>query len=616
MWHAANQNLLRPEDRAAESERVLLSDLFIRTKDKQLVPLVPNPVQELYLDLLAETHEEFDWRNGIYTLRGVREDILKARQEGMSTLWLALYFLDTINVPLTQTIILAHDIETTNKLFSIVHRFYAHLPPQKKRPKRYSNRREIELADIDSAVFVGTAGGTAVGRGGTVNNAHLSERAWWNDKDGADIELGLLESIPMDGNVTRETTANGLNSYYQERQEQERGESVFRPRFFGWPLMPEYRLPVEEGFAPTVEESKLVEDYDLDYEQLNWRREKKKTTKDKFAQEYPINATEAFLVSGNPYFNREILWEINNRIQQEEFNPKEGIEIPEKWDRLDIDDWRNRRLLSPVYGEGLLKIWDTPLPDRTYVISADPAEGLNDFGDHDFCSASVWDAADWIQVAHLHGRWEMVEFGMMQAALGWWYNTALVGVERNNHGHAVLSTMMHVAKYPTMIHIGSGGIYMHQEFDENKKPLAMRPGFPITPKSKFEVLDGLAASIEYQDLKFRSRQTVAELLAYVKKPGKKAGADGKGHDDCVSDAAIGDALLKMRPLSRPRMAPLNLNMGTTAAQDAALLAAQRAGGVGARESADAMKREIDAMRGLSPELREQVERFKKSKGGF
>src|SRR5579871_2009489 len=202
---------LRQDEETDLDKRVFLSDLHIRTKDKQLAPLVPNAVQTLYLDMLQSAHEGFDWRNGIYTLRGVREDILKARQEGMSTLWLALYFLDTINIPLTQTIILAHDTDTTERLFKIVHRFYEHLPPHKKRPKKYSSRREIEFADIDSIIAVGTAGGDAVGRGGTINNVHMSERAFWPGVDGGvELEMGLMEAVPLDGNITRETTANGL----------------------------------------------------------------------------------------------------------------------------------------------------------------------------------------------------------------------------------------------------------------------------------------------------------------------------------------------------------------------------------------------------------------------
>src|SRR5215471_21608718 len=94
---------LPPSWEAPTTERQLpaitFADLKIRTKERQLVTFAPNDVQETYLDLLAAEYEEFDWKNGVYRLRGAREDVLKARQQGLSTLWLALFFLDTVNNP-------------------------------------------------------------------------------------------------------------------------------------------------------------------------------------------------------------------------------------------------------------------------------------------------------------------------------------------------------------------------------------------------------------------------------------------------------------------------------------------------------------------------------------
>ena len=506
-----------------------MSDLHIRTKDKQLAPLVPNAVQTLYLDMLQSAHEGFDWRNGIYTLRGVREDILKARQEGMSTLWLALYFLDTINIPLTQTIILAHDTDTTERLFKIVHRFYEHLPPHKKRPKKYSSRREIEFADIDSIIAVGTAGGDAVGRGGTINNVHMSERAFWPGVDGGvELEMGLMEAVPLDGNITRETTANGLNGYYQERQDEERGESIYTPRFFGWNLNPEYRIEPAPDFVRTEEEETLAAGYGIDDAQLAWRRVKRLALKDKFAQEYPINAQEAFLASGNPYFDRSFLFEVLAALNRPEFAP------------ITLDIYRERfQRIWQAHKEGKLLVWEAPAAGREYTIGADTAEGIDESGKADFDSADVIDTSSGVQVAHLHGKWDTREYGLMLAELGTLYNEALLGVERNNHGHAVLNAIIYEADYDN--------VYYHEEYDEVKKLASRKPGWPTTVRTKFFALDGLATSIVERAIRLRSKLSVSELLTYVKLPGGKAGGDGGSHDDCVSSLAIADALLKQRP---------------------------------------------------------------------
>src|ERR1041385_3092162 len=79
-----------PEADAAR--RVQLSDLWIQTKDQRFIPLAPNAVQEALLDGVAPK-----WRDGDYTLTGIRKIILKARQFGYSKIILALLFLATAN---------------------------------------------------------------------------------------------------------------------------------------------------------------------------------------------------------------------------------------------------------------------------------------------------------------------------------------------------------------------------------------------------------------------------------------------------------------------------------------------------------------------------------------
>ena len=505
---------------------------MIRTKERTLVAFEPNKVQVKYLDILAAENPEFRWRDGFYTLRGVREDVLKARQQGMSTLWLALYFLDTINTPMTQTLILAHDAPTTEKLFKIVHRFYEHLPAHLKRPKKYSTKREIEFSDIDSIISVGTAGSAAVGRGGTVNNVHMSERAFW--PDGNDVETGLMESVPLDGNATRETTANGLNEYADERTELLSG-GQFTPRFFAWSENPEYALPIFGDFECTEEEKKLARLFKLSDEQLNWRRSKRlsKKQREKFPQEYPLTEAEAFLTSGNSYFDNEKLTEHLAQLDDPALAPI-VFEVP--------DQYRNLRREK----DGL-ELWEAPRAGRVYVIGADTAEGITRKGaDHDYDSASVWDAETEAEVARLHGRWDTHLFGLMLAELGFWYNTALLGIERNNHGHAVINAALYTGNYPEALSDNSTGMYMHQEYDERKKPTVRRPGLPTTGASKYLMLDELASAVEGGEFHARSAALVGEMLRFVKLLGGKAGAE-TGHDDRVIDAAIARRMMNLRP---------------------------------------------------------------------
>jgi hypothetical protein len=72
-----------------------------------------------------------------------------------------------------------------------------------------------------------------------------------------------------------------------------------------------------------------------------------------------------------------------------------------------------------------------PEKGRTYLVSADPAEGSPN---SDPSAAVALDAASWEQVAVLHGKFE-ADF---LAQVGVHYNRATILVERNNHGHTVL----------------------------------------------------------------------------------------------------------------------------------------------------------------------------------
>lgn len=522
-----------PPETDSDSNSVTFADLKIRTKGKQLETFVPNEVQAKYLDKLAEENPSFRWREDIYVLRGLREDVLKARQQGMSTLWLALYFLDTINTPLTQSIIIAHDAQATQKLFKIIHRFYEHLPPSKKRPKKYSNKTEIEFSDIDSGIYVATAGSKGVGRGGTINNVHMSERAFWPNGD--EVEMGLMEAVPMDGNATRETTANGLNEYYDERVEIRNGKSDFMGRFFAWFENPEYA--VEEGvpLELTEEERSLRKLFQLSDAQLRWRRSKNRSRKqrEKFDQEYPETEAKAFLSSGNGYFDNEVLNVLSVQLQDKVFDPI-AFEVPERYANLRREsEW--------------LRVWELPQPDRVYVTGCDPSEGIRDWGDHDFFSSSVWDAETGVQVAELHGHFEPHYSGLLEAELGFWYNTALTGVLRNNHGHAVIAAMLYTANYPEALHDNSTGLYLHQEYDEKQQPRERKAGYPENKVTKYFILDELADAIENGYFHPRSRELVAEMMRFVKLPGGKAGGEGKAHDDRVTDAAIARRMLNLRP---------------------------------------------------------------------
>jgi hypothetical protein len=369
---------------------VLFSDLMIRTKDKRVVPFEPNAVQRLYLDQI-----EPEWRAGKIQLHGLKEIVLKARQFGFSTLILALLYLDTVNNPNTETVVIAHDGESTEKMFRTVHLFHENLPEEKRPITKALNKRELVYPALNSTFRVLTAGTKTSGRSSTINNLHMSEVAFWEFPE---VTTGLLQAVTRDGNVFQETTANGEghstpglegeevitgSQFHVDYVKAKSGRSTFTARFFAWWQHDEYRLNPPVGFAPLGEdadsaeldrygnEQELIALYRVDHAQIYWRRCKidEPGMGNMFRQEYPANDVEAFRTGGLRFFDT---WDDRLHVM-------DPFSIPAHWMRIAsydwgfgaprclllaaVDEWRNVYVTNELYNAGMTN----PLQARSVV---------------------------------------------------------------------------------------------------------------------------------------------------------------------------------------------------------------------------------------------------------
>lgn len=273
--------------------------LFIRPKEGALVPFKLNSAQE-YI------HEKIEEQRRV--TGKVRAILLKGRQQGASTYVEGRFMQKTTNRKGVQAFILTHDSDATSSIFEMTKRYYDHLPTFVKPVLQKSNATELKFSLLDSGYRIGTAGNGAVGRGKTIQYFHGSEVAFW--KNSGEITKGVLQAVPddKDTEVILESTANGVGNYFhQQWTAAVNGESDYIPIFVPWFWQNEYRkdIPADKPFALTDEERKLMQLYDLDVEQLNWRRNKivelsadGKEGNKAFKQEYPCTASEAFQMSG------------------------------------------------------------------------------------------------------------------------------------------------------------------------------------------------------------------------------------------------------------------------------------------------------------------------------
>ena len=231
-------------------------------------------------------------------------------------------------------------------------------------------------------------------------------------------------------------------------------------------------------------------------------------------QEYPRNAEEAFIKSGNPVFDIDRLMAIA---------PVAPLRC-----QVVVHERKNTDLVPAPYGE--LAIWDHPNPDGVYVIGADVAEGL---GHGDFSCLHVIDANNQSVVATWHGHIDPDMFGVVIAEIGWKYNYALVAVENNNHG---LTTLKAMQRY------GYKNLYRQRRVAQRNPEATEILGWRTTAASKPLAVDELAAAIRDEDIELRCERTIAELKSFVRDTNGKT--HGSPHDDYVMALAICWQMLK------------------------------------------------------------------------
>jgi hypothetical protein len=501
--------------------------LWIKTKEGEIQKLKLKKVQRIVVDYVVTC-----LKNNL----PIRAIILKARQEGMSTIIEALGFWWTNTHKNASFRILAHDTDGSNNLFNMSKTYYDKLHPAIKPMKKYSNRKELvfdnpndllrgENPGLNSRIQVSTAGSKETGRSETNQLVHASEIAFWDYP--AEIMAGMMQTVPMKPKtmVFLESTANGIGGYfYEEYQRAKRGESTFKAFFFPWFMEAEYVMPADPDFETTDDEKKLIRetkkefDISLTNDQLYWRRNKRaelESANGKFQQEYPSNDYEAFIASGRPRFDVESLkWYLEEIVT----TPQTGQIINRKF----VQDDR-----------GTLSVWRQPHVRGSYVIGVDVSEGLIK-GDNSVIQVLDRHTAE--QVAELVVKCDPDELGRKVYALGRFYNDALVGVEANNHGLTTL-TILKQMNYPH--------IYYRKILGDRKNATTTKLGWHTSVKSKPLMIDELATWIRDRDIKFNSKALVDECLTYVIDENGATNAQEGCLDDRVTSFAIALQMYKL-----------------------------------------------------------------------
>jgi hypothetical protein len=457
--------------------------LVIRTKEDGIIPFGPDTWNDEQRRFVAE-------RTG-------RDTVLKARQIGFSTIELARDLWYALTHPGSQVLVVGQGKTEAQKLFRTVKLFCNALDKLGLLPPRsYDNVGEVAFSDpLNSSIQVIEAGATTEsaskkGRSGTIHRLHATEVAFW----GAAHETmkALMSACTSSAEVIIESTPNGAGGlFYDDVTAARVDRSGYKLHFYAWFHHAAYSIEPGPDFDPTPQdewEEKLRAQGCTDG-QIAWWRAKvndPKTGLEAALQEYPVDIDSCFRASGDAWLDAKIIDRLAKHIA-------EPVRMaPMVWEGRRFDD-------AAIFAE--------PKAGAAYVVFGDVAEGVA----RDGSAAVVMEARSTEVVATFWSDGiEPGDFGAVLGILGWIYNTALVGWERNNHGHATGRAIRKEVKYPRL-YVAKDGKY----------------GWDTNPQTRPVLWEDLAAALRAGTAHTPDAEMVAECRTIIRDEDGRPRARGK-----------------------------------------------------------------------------------------
>jgi hypothetical protein len=465
----------------------LVEDLIkVRDRRGTLSPLLANAAQRLY-----------------EAQRGRQNIVLKARQMGMTTWIAASFFLRTITTPGTMTLQVAHTRGAAESIFRMVQRMWQLLPDElREGPLKRSraNVGQMIFPALDSEFRIASACDEGVGRGLTVQNLHCSEVSRWPGNS-SEILAGLRAALAPGGELVLESTPNGAyGTFYEEWCEAtesygpsaEENHQLVR-HFLPWWLEPAYTGKAVDVSTLTEEEGILIERHGLNAGQIGFRRGLEHSYGELRSQEFAEDAETCFRATGMCCFDV-------NAIE------RRMLDLP---------------TVNASRRSGALQVWLPRVSDHEYLVAVDTAGGG---AEGDFAAVQVLEMATGLQCAELQQRLRPAELAHAAAELAREYNGAMIVVERNNHGAAVLAYLDTSERYDRV-------------WGEGRET-----GWLTTAASKPAIIARLGSLLEQTPERFMSRRLLGECRTYVSGERGRSGAASGSHDDLVMAMAIGHAV--------------------------------------------------------------------------
>lgn len=501
-------------------EYLIELEFVIVNKEQSTVPFFLNEVQKTFINTLNKAKEDFTSQK----ILSVKLNVLKGRQQGFTTVITAYQLACAILNKNFSGYTLSDKSDNTEAIFQNKAKFpYDQLPDKLKHTEKYNNKRQLLFEKTNSNWSVDTAT-RDVGRSKTINFFHGSECAFWNGGMQS-IQAGLGEALTKNCIQIYETTANGFNDF---QKLWESGTCI--NCFYEWWRTKEYRLNFESEeikgqFILDIdtkgewiyERLKLLKEKNLDLEQLYWYYKKYEAYIDKrlIKQEYPCTPEDAFLTSGQCYFNSE---KLVKRLQTIQKPVKIGYFLYEL---------NNERIMSYKWIDdpnGFIKIYEDVQDRNPYVLGGDTAGA----GSDNFTGVVINNITG-NQAAVLKQKFDEIEYTRQIYCLGLYYNEALVGLETNFSTYPTVK--LDEMKYPNL--------YIRDKNpDDYRNKLETKLGVNTNKATRPHMLAILQTITSESTELIQDKDTLEEMISFIIADNGKAQAQEGCHDDLVMGTAI------------------------------------------------------------------------------
>jgi len=512
---------------------------FITTKDGSREVFKMNRAQKHFYDNYINVPRPFH-----------RHVILKSRQLGFTTFIDLLAFDFILFNPNKDAIIIAHKVEDATTIFDKKIEFALRNMAEDVKDAffkiNHRSARKIQVV-IDYGPEQGSTSSITVavsGRSGTYHFVHISEFAKMcvaYPKRAEEVERGTFPTVPFDGFIFIESTAEGMAGRFYEMFQQswltrekitpQISQVQFLPHFYNWQYddmeMKKIYEPIPVGDMDVCEidwgsyqKEHSLTDIEITYYYMKWLQSGGKNSPDavkSLMQEYPTTQEEAFLSTGQTYFSTAKVASL--------------LAISKRGTNGELGTEETGAVIFNEVSSGSLEIFKKPEVGVKYIIGGDTAEGLA-HGDWQvlYVINHKTEECDAIYRSHVAPD----ELATEAYKLGKFYNWALMGIEVNKDGLWVNDSLEKM---------GYINLYYRKVFDDITQKVTKYFGWKTTSATRPFALAALKAVFFRKDSGFPA-QILDEMFTFVRNEKGKPEAMAKKFDDVIMSASIGYAILQ------------------------------------------------------------------------